>query len=429
MTLPPPPLRTALAEAPPSPPRAEPSGLRTALRVAGLAGLALLAGGCRQEPAPPQVLPTGALPVGAPSGQPRFFADGEALGLSWVEREGDVAALRFALREGGRWSRPVEAARGTDWFVNWADTPGVVALGGGAYAAFYLQRTGEGTYDYAIRVVRSEDGGASWGPPVTPHREDVASEFGFVSALPEGEGVRLVWLDGAAMGGGHGGHGGGGAMALRTAVLGPGGEVSAAALLDDRTCECCSTALAQTGEGLLVAYRDRSEGEVRDVGLVRQEGEGWSPPSVPHPDGWRIDGCPVNGPALAARSDRVALAWYTGAEGSRVQVALSADAGRTFGPPLRVDGGEPIGRVDLAWAGGQAVVGWMEREGEAAALLVQVVGPEGAAGTPYRMVSLPAERASGMPRLAVHADTLWAAWVEASGVRVAAVPLAEVARQ
>jgi hypothetical protein len=50
--------------------------------------------------------------------------------------------------------------------------------------------------------------------------------------------------------------------------------------------------------------------EVRDIAVARYESGRWSEPVYPGAEGWRIEGCPVNGPALAADRDRVALAWF-----------------------------------------------------------------------------------------------------------------------
>jgi hypothetical protein len=63
-----------------------------------------------------------------------------------------------------------------------------------------------------------------------------------------------------------------------------------------------------------------------------------------HADGWKIDYCPVNGPAAGAIGDTVAVAWFTGAQDtSRVRVAFSTDAGATFSAPVRADDGLPAG--------------------------------------------------------------------------------------
>jgi hypothetical protein len=376
--------------------------------------LALVATSCsdqRDHQAGPFVRATS--PVDAASGQPRFTTDGERLFLSWVERSDTIAILRFAERIGEGWSEPVEVARGADWFVNWADTPGVVALGGNAFAGFYLQRTGRGTYDYAIRVVQSRDGGKTWSQPVTPHDEGTPSEYGFISARPERGGLRMVWLDGTAMASDDGGHRG--AMALRTTVLAPDGGMSGTAMLDDRTCECCPTAMVITSRGPLVAYRDRSPEEIRDIAVVRASAGEWSAPVVPLPDGWRIEGCPVNGPALSAAGGRVVLASFTGAGGGVVKAAFSEDGGETFGNPVRLDAGRPLGRVDVGVTpAGDALVSWLEYAGETAELRLRRVAPDGTLGEPVVAAQVDESRAAGMPRLMIYGDEVLVAWVATS---------------
>jgi hypothetical protein len=132
-------------------------------------------------------------------------------------------------------------------------------------------------------------------------------------------------------------------------------------------------------------------------------------------DGWRIDACPVNGPAVAAEGERVAVAWFTAAADTpRVRVAFSGDAGDTFGAPVRVDAGDPTGRVDVELLpGGSALVSWLERtEGGGAEVLARVVSPGDQAGTPLVVASSTAERAGGFPRMARSGEWIIFAWTE-----------------
>ena len=76
------------------------------------------------------------------------------------------------------------------------------------------------------------------------------------------------------------------------------------------------TAVAMTARGPLLAYRDRGDDEVRDIAVTRLENGGWTAPKPVHADGWKIDACPVAGPALAAAGDTVAVAWYSEAGGT-----------------------------------------------------------------------------------------------------------------
>jgi len=133
-------------------------------------------------------------------------------------------------------------------------------------------------------------------------------------------------------------------------------------VIDDRVCECCPTAAALTSEGPIVAFRDRSQDEIRDIAVSRLVDGRWSEPAAVHRDNWQINACPVNGPALGASGRDVAVAWFTVAEDlGHVFVAFSSDAGRTFGAPVRVDDVSALGRVDVELLpDGAAIVSWIE---------------------------------------------------------------------
>ncbi|MEA2491288.1 MAG: hypothetical protein QOH21_3080 [Acidobacteriota bacterium] len=309
-------------------------------------------------------------PAGVDAAQPFLSttADGRVL-LSWLEPVGEKqVALKFATFDGGRWSAPRTIASRADLFVNWADFPSVVADAKGTLFAHWLQKSSAGTYSYDVHVTSSSDGGKSWRADRLLNTDGKQAEHGFVSIvpLPKG-GVGALWLDGRAMAGGeHGGHGGhaghgGGEMMLRYANLDAGLNVSGESQLDTRVCECCATSMTMTAVGPVAVYRDRSAEEIRDIGVVRRTGAKWTAPALVHRDGWKIKGCPVNGPQLDARGNGVAVAWFTAAASPRVNVAFSRDAGATFGTPVRIDSGNPAGRVDvLMLANGSALVTWIE---------------------------------------------------------------------
>ncbi|MFQ5719242.1 MAG: redoxin domain-containing protein, partial [Acidobacteriota bacterium] len=177
--------------------------------------------------------------------------------------------------------------------------------------------------------------------------------------------------------------------------------------------------------GPLVAYRDRSATEIRDISVIRATADGWCAPVPVHADGWRVPGCPVNGPAVAAGAgdpSRVAVAWFTAAHNEpAVNIAFSTDSGEHFGPPVRVDDGRPIGRVSVRIdTGGDAIVAWIEAtpDGPApgAALRARRVqaapGAEPTAGPAVEIAQVSPSRASGFPRLALEADRLIAAWTD-----------------
>ena len=74
--------------------------------------------------------------------------------------------------------------------------------------------------------------------------------------------------------------------------------------MDADVCTCCTTSVVETAAGPIAAYRDH-QGGVRDISVVRYLDGRWTPPSTVHRDNWEIDGCPTNGPVLAARGSDV----------------------------------------------------------------------------------------------------------------------------
>ncbi|HEX6623880.1 MAG TPA: sialidase family protein [Pyrinomonadaceae bacterium] len=360
-------------------------------------------------------------PSGPDSREPELFATaGGRVILSWVEKVGGKRyALRFTSRDAAGWAEPSTVAEGENWFVNWADFPSVIALADGSLAAHWLVKSGPGTYAYDVHVARSNDGGKTWGRPVVPHTDGTRTEHGFVSLIPLADGrLGAVWVDGRATKDFKEGDEEKGplpvSMELRYAAIDAEGRLSDEAVLDERICECCQTSAALTSEGPIAAYCDRSEREVRDIHFVRQQPGGWSGPRPVHADNWEINGCPVNGPSIAAEGRRVALAWFTGeGDSPRVQVAFSGDAGATFGGPTRVDDGEALGRVDVVMlADGSALVCWMAGGPEGGANKVRRVAPDGTLGPVAIVARSDVSRSSGYPRMARLGDTVHFAWTQ-----------------
>jgi hypothetical protein len=365
-------------------------------------------------------------PAAPGSGQPNLAAspDGKMY-LSWIERVGEGRhALKFAVRQGAGWSAARTVAEGANWFVNWADFPSLVALADGSLAAHWLQKSGAGTYAYDVMIARSFDGGKTWGKPTSPHRDGTETEHGFVSlfAGPKNQ-LAAVWLDGREMSGHEAGHGQG-KMTLRYATLSRVGAPGDEAVIDAKVCECCQTSAAMTARGPVVVYRDRSDAEVRDISIVRRRGGKWGEPRAVAKDGWQINGCPVNGPAVAAAGERVAVAWFTAADKTpRVRLAFSDDAGETFGEPVTVDDGQPVGRVDvLLLADGGAMVSWLEKTEGGGAVRVRRVSRGGQASPSVTVAPSGTARSNGFPQMIRSGGKLVFAWTGAK-VLTAEMPL------
>lgn len=360
-------------------------------------------------------------PAGVDSREPELSATSDdRIILSWVERVGDKRyALRFATREGTNWTTAQTVAEGENWFVNWADFPSVIALTDGSLAAHWLVKSGSGTYAYDVNIARSKDGGKTWGKPIVPHTDGTQTEHGFVSLIPLPDGrVGAVWVDGRNLKD----HKDEGdehtplpvSMTLRYAAIDADGKLSDEVQLDDRICECCQTSAALTSDGALAVYRDRSDKEIRDIHFVSRQQGNWSAPRPVHGDNWEINGCPVNGPSVAADGKRVVVAWYTGANDTpRVKAAFSDDAGASFGKAIEIDDGETLGRVDaLLLRDGSALVCWLSGNAEGGAIKVRRVGPDGSLGPAAVIAKTDISRSSGFPRMALLGDEVHFAWTE-----------------
>ncbi|MDQ3560646.1 MAG: glycoside hydrolase [Pseudomonadota bacterium] len=347
--------------------------------------------------------------------------DGRVL-LSWTEQAGTGFAVRIATGDENGWTEPRTVIEGNDLFVNWADFPSAVALPNGVLAAHWLKQNGDDSYAYDVNVAFSKDDGSTWSEPLVPHRDFTQRQHGFVSLLPvSSDRLMAIWLDGRdyASGGGFANaeESTSDAMALRSVTIGSDGVMSQEIVLDRRTCTCCQTSIAVTGGGtVIVAYRDRSENEIRDISVLRRIDGRWSVPAIVSDDGWRIEGCPVNGPAVAAAGRQVAVAWFSApADLPRVSVAFSNDEGASFGTPVRVDQGSPAGRVGVVMLrDGSALVSWLELTSMGEELRVCRIMPNAPCAQPLILSISRRGRTSGFPRMVRGGDHIYFAWTQPS---------------
>ena len=386
-------------------------------------------------------------PAGPGSSAPSLYAtdDGRVL-MSWLEplrndgletattRRGRFA-LRFATLQSEAWSEPQTIAESEKFFVNWADFP-VLIESNGMLVAHWLQMNGGPGTSYDIHITHSKDGGATWSDSVIPHSDGTKTEHGFVSMVPELDGgFTAIWLDGRDFSEHE--ENVSPEMSLRASRFSGEGTQGREALLDPRICDCCQTSAEYIGTTLVVAYRDRSEEEVRDIWSVRRTPDGWQAPIRVAHDNWQIPGCPVNGPAVAGGPSTGAIAWFSLREGNpEVKVRFTSDGGKTYSQTILLDQvneldidagyermvqedhekwipGIPLGRVDVEWVDDERVaVIWLVARGSIAEIVMQTVALDETRGRRYVLATTDAARASGFPRLVRSGARLIMAWTE-----------------
>lgn len=327
--------------------------------------------------------------------------------LTWLERTGPATALRVATFDAAAqaWSVPGTIASGPDLFVSGSNFPALTVGANGRATALWSVSNPADPHapaaahshhgaGYHARVAQTADGGRTWsaGAPLT--RESDVVEFASLATLADGR-VLAAWLDGREKKLGRK------VQQLRARIV---GSREPDTLVDPSVCDCCHTSLAAFPDGTaLLVYRGRTDGDVRDIRAARHGPEGWAAPHPVFDDGWKIAGCPVNGPQVAADGGRVSVAWYTAANDQpRVLVSLSPDAGARFLSPLPLNAGKTAGRVATALLhDGAMLVTSVDADG---GLWLRRVTPDFRVTPPVRLTDPAAGRIKGFPRMALQRD-------------------------
>jgi len=345
-------------------------------------------------------------PSAAGSFQPNWSVtpDGGAL-LSWVEPgKNDSLSLRYAVRHGANWSEPHTIATQRHFFRHPAELPEVAQLGEHQWLAHWVEMPKEESEAEYVYTSASTDG-MHWTVPVMAHRDRAPVQHGLASMVPSGAGESSVfWLQG-------GKDEEAPTALMRTIVDVSGREVREERLAPD-VCACCPTAVAKTSKGLLLAYRDHTPQDIRDISVLRLENGKWSQPKKLYADNWHINACPTNAASVAATGDKVAIAWFTSAQDApKTEIAFSSDSGSTFSKPSTVSTGHSFGYTSVVLDDSGAIVSWLEQGagGGAARVLVRQIGFTGAPG-PVMQVAEGGRMGLGYPRLFHSGGDTFIAW-------------------
>lgn len=427
---------------------------RIAVPLAVAAALALTA--CGRKPAAPPAsgnfqAQVWVLPAEVGSMAPDLVRapDGRIL-LSWINRrEGRRNVLQFSsYTEADGWqSQPRTIAIGNSLSASGANAPHLLATRDGALWAQWLQSRPDGAgHDADVVLARSRDGGMTWAQMTRVNDDRALAEHGFAALWPTGDdSLGIAWLDGRAVddaattehpesapavqanapdahamaGMAHGGEDAGKSTQLRVNGFDMNLRRGADVVLDPHSCDCCQISAAMTPRGPLLAYRARSAENVRDIATLRFENGAWSAPKIVHADGWKIEACPVAGPALAAQGNTVIVVWYSErTDKPLLQLARSTDAGDSFSTPVELDAGAPVlGRAAVAFDGQQVWVAWLRENGQGQTLMVARYSPDLQRRLQTIEVAKVGARgmASGYPKLLADDGMAWLVWTDSEG--------------
>lgn len=328
---------------------------------------------------------------GRANATPWIDADGQFVAVAWgASNEGRADVYAAISRDGGNtFDVPVRVNRAAGEARLGGEFPpriAVTAPPGPTPPQVSVLWNARGDVT-ALRLARSTDGGRSFQAPATLSAADAAGDRGWPALALDGQGrAHAIWLDhrGLAGRGGRGhSHGQGApadnavAMAQQSSLyyVRSGPPAGAEQELSKGVCYCCKTALAAGADGaLFAAWRHVFPGGVRDIAFAasRDGGRSFTPPVRVSADGWAINACPDDGPAIAVDAGgTVHVVWPTVLPGRTPEGALfyaSSRDGRTFTPRVRIPTAGspkpshaqiaigPAGRIVVAWdelAGGR----------------------------------------------------------------------------
>jgi hypothetical protein len=234
-----------------------------------------------------------------------------------------------------------------------------VGIGNVVHVAWPARRDGRSL----IRYAASKDGGRTFSPAVTVAGDASPGLRGWLAlTLGHDGGVHVVWLDGrhadpathrrghphAKPGARRPAAGAAPRQDIFHATLSQSGksdDVWSERLVQQHVCFCCKTAVATSGEHVYAAWRHIFPGSLRDIAVARSRDNGvtFGHPIRVSEDGWKIDACPDDGPAMVADGHGgIHVAWPTLVAGDTPKKGIfySTLTGDAFAPRLRLDAGD-----------------------------------------------------------------------------------------
>lgn len=349
----------------------------TRVVMAGVTGLLLMAGPLHAQ--------EGAVTLAVPgriSATPFIAASGRQVAVSWMATAAGKSDVFVAVSddEGRTFGRPVQVNTvAGDGRANGEFPPrvgfGAAGANGQREIVVAWNAKDQGT---EVKIARSRDGGRTFAAPEALQAPGAAGDRGWHSMAVDEHGVaHVVWLDhrrlaAAKTGGGHQGEHDGVAMAQLSSLYyaaAAAGTRGAERAVAPGVCYCCKTAIVAAPGRIVTAWRHVFAGNMRDIAFTesRDGGKTFRPIARVSEDGWSINGCPDDGPALAVGGDaRVHAVWPTVVQGPETSGAIfyaALGAGGSFSARQRIPtlgSPKPSHPQLVVDAAGTIVVGWDE---------------------------------------------------------------------
>lgn len=352
------------------------------------------------------------------------FAPDGALWISTLDGQGRLNVQR-SMDRGRTWEPPRVLDTGGDTVAADGESWPKIAFSGPRTVVISYTHPLAKPYTGEIRLLRSDDGGASFAPPVTVHHDRQVITHRFDAIAFDAKGVlHALWIDKrdleAAKASGQKYRG---AAIYRAESHDGGRSFGPDTRVADHSCECCRIALAPaTGGGVAAMWRHVFEPNLRDHAFAVLGGAAPASPGDPalvraSLDHWAVDGCPHHGPGLTAASEGGYHAVWFGQRQGRAAVRYGRLSAR----------GEPQGaarelpddaaeHADIQSAGRHVAIVWRSFDGQATRWRAWISADDGQTFTLRELGRSTLD--NDHPRLLRQGQALVALWRDAEGVRV-----------
>lgn len=376
---------------------------------------------------------------GRTSANPSVSADGQFVAVAWSASEAAGATDIYAAvsRDGARTFDPpvrVNSAAG-EARANGEQPPRVVLVHqNGAPPVMTIVWTAKGTAGTKLVSARSDDGGRTFRSSETLPDTDAPGNRGWHNTAVDPAGrIYAVWLDHRAlardesMPAAHHEHAAAGrpdgvAMAQKSSLYIQSLDGAVAPhVITNGVCYCCKTGLTIDHHGVVHAvWRHVYPGNMRDIAYARSSdgGRTFTAPARISEDRWMLDGCPDDGPAIAAdAADRIHVVWPTLVADERegdATIALfyaSSLRGGAFTPRLRLPTEGIAHHPQIAVArDGSLVAAWDETANGARRVVTARAAPSAGAGRRFVRRIVSSDAAAVYPALATIDNGTVAVW-------------------
>ena len=345
------------------------------------------------------------------------FAPNGWLWLVGVDAAGQLFTQASA-DAGNTWEAPRHRDVGQDRIAADGENRPRIAFGPERRVVIAYTRPLAQPYSGEIRLLRSDDGGASFAAPITVHQDRQAVGHRFPALAFDGRGVlHAVWIDkrerpnaGSRAG----------AALYRSESADGGRSFGADIKLAEGVCECCRIALAPAPDGQVAAlWRHVFAPNIRDHAFARLDAATAAPVRASFDD-WRLDACPHHGPGLAAAAEGYHAVWFGERNGrSAVRYARLAADGSPQSAAREIP--DPYAEhADIAVSGQHVAIVWRSHDGEQTQLKAWVSADDGAHFVLHRLAASGGD--NDHPRLLATRTGFLVLWRTATRLHVLPIP-------